>query len=125
MHTAVTSSPTDAWTAQQLREATPWGQKPRFLIRDNDRKYGKQFSAVARSSGGWTVTSNSVSPVAAITFPASTGGTGGTVTHFAVGTAASGTGKILFGSGCTVTPNIVVSSGVTPSLTTATAITLN
>ena len=81
--------------------------------------------AVARSSGGWTVTSNSVSPVSAITFPASTGGTGGTVTHFAVGTAASGTGKILFGSGCTVTPNIVVSSGVTPSLTTATAITLN
>ena len=29
-------SPTDEWTAQQLREATPWGEGPRFLIRDND-----------------------------------------------------------------------------------------
>ena len=47
----LTASPTDAWTAQQLREAIPWGQKPRFLIRDNDKKYGKLFSAVVRSSG--------------------------------------------------------------------------
>lgn len=77
--------------------------------------------AVARTSGGWTVTANSVSPVATITFPASTGGTGGTVTHFSVGTDTSGAGKILYSG--TVTPNIVVSSGVTPSLTTATAIT--
>ena len=81
--------------------------------------------AVARTSGGWTVTNNSVSPVAAITFGAMTAGVGGTVTHFGIGTAASGTGKLLFGSGCTVTPNIVVNNGVTPSLTTATAVTLN
>ena len=79
--------------------------------------------AVARTTGGWTVTNNSVSPVAAITFAASTGGTGGTVTHAVVGTAASSTGKILYMG--TVTPNIVVSSGVTPSLTTATAFTEN
>lgn len=25
--------------------------RPKYLIRDNDKKYGKQFSAVARSSG--------------------------------------------------------------------------
>lgn len=81
--------------------------------------------AVARTTGGWTVTNNSVSPVAAITFGAMTAGAGGTVTHFGVGTASSGTGKLLFGSGCTVTPNIAVSNGVTPSLTTATAITMN
>lgn len=78
--------------------------------------------AVARTSGGWTVTANSVSPVAAINFPISSGGTGGTVTYFAVGTVTTGgAGKILYSG--TVTPNIVVSSGVTPSLTTATAIT--
>lgn len=77
--------------------------------------------AVARTTGGWTVTGNSVSPVANITFPASTGGTGGTVTHFAVGTASSGTGKILYAG--TVSPSISVSSGVTPILTTASAIT--
>jgi transposase InsO family protein len=51
MHTAVTRHPTDAWVAQQLREATPWDNKPRFLIRDNDKKYGKLFSAVASSTG--------------------------------------------------------------------------
>lgn len=76
--------------------------------------------AVARTSGGWTVTANSVSPVASIDFPAATGGTN-TITHFGVGTASSGAG-VLWYSG-TVTPNISVSSGVTPRLTTSTAIT--
>ena len=44
--------------------------------------------AVARTSGGWTVTSNSVSPVANIVFPAS-GSTTPTATHFSTGVAAS------------------------------------
>ena len=78
--------------------------------------------AVARTSGGHTVTNNSVSPVAAITFPAGTGGSG-TASYFAVGTASSSTGKILFSG--TVTPNIVTGNGITPSLTTASAITLD
>jgi putative transposase len=51
VHTAVTASPTDSWTAQQLREATPWGEAPKYLIHDRDNKYGQQFSAVAASSG--------------------------------------------------------------------------
>lgn len=76
--------------------------------------------AVARSGSGFTVTNNSVSPAAAVTFPACTGGTE-TVTHFAIGTASSGTGKILYSG--TVSPNISVSSGVTPQLTTSSAIT--
>jgi hypothetical protein len=76
--------------------------------------------AVARTSGGWTVTANSVSPAANIDFPAATGGTN-TITHFGVGTAASSTGKLLYKG--TVTPNISVSNGVTPRLTTASAIT--
>lgn len=76
--------------------------------------------AVARSGSGWTVTNNSVSPAAEISFPACTGGTA-TITHFAVGTASSSTGKLLYSG--TVTPNISVSSGVTPKLTTSTAIT--
>lgn len=78
--------------------------------------------AVARTSGGHTVTNNSVSPAANIDFPAGTGGSG-TATHFAVGSAASGTGKILFSG--TVTPNIVTGSGVTPRLTTSSTITLD
>jgi transposase InsO family protein len=51
VHAAVSRNPTDAWTAQQLREATPWGTGPRYLIRDRDKKYGRLFSAVARSTG--------------------------------------------------------------------------
>jgi transposase InsO family protein len=51
IHTGVTKYPTDEWTAQQLREATPWGNSPKYLIRDRDTKYAIQFSAVAVSSG--------------------------------------------------------------------------
>ncbi len=47
VHFAVTRSPTDEWVAQQLREATPFGQAPRFLIRDRDSKYGEAFTRVA------------------------------------------------------------------------------
>ncbi len=77
--------------------------------------------AVARTSGGWTVTANSVSPAAEIAFTISSGGSGGTVTHFGVGTASSGAGVLLYSG--TVSPNFVVASGVTPKLSTATAIT--
>lgn len=76
--------------------------------------------AVARTAGGWTVTGNSVSPAANIDFPACTGGTA-TITHFGIGTASSGTGKLLYSG--TVSPNISVSSGVTPRLTTASTVT--
>jgi len=75
---------------------------------------------VVRSDAGWTVTDNSVSPVERIEFGAATAG-GETITHFSVGTAATGTGKILYSG--SVAPTIAVSSGVTPILTTSTAIT--
>ncbi len=51
VYVGVTRSPTDAWVAQQLREATPFGQGPRFLICDNDDKYGSQFVQVAKGVG--------------------------------------------------------------------------
>lgn len=51
VHFRATRSPTDEWTAQQLREATPWGENPRFLIQDNDSKYGEKFTRVAVSTG--------------------------------------------------------------------------
>ena len=76
--------------------------------------------AVARSGAGWTVTGASVSPAAAITFGQCSSGSG-TATHFGIGTASSGAGKLLYSG--TVSPNIAVSAGVTPQLTTATAIT--
>jgi len=47
IHIGVTKYPTDEWTAQQLREATPWGKGPKYLIRDRDKKYATHFPAVA------------------------------------------------------------------------------
>lgn len=79
--------------------------------------------AVARTSGGWTTATASgtttAKPTAAITFPACTGGTN-TITHASVGVAASGASKILYSG--PVTPNIAVTTGVTPSLATTSAI---
>lgn len=77
--------------------------------------------AVTRSSGGWTVTGNSVSPAATITFGAMSGGTGGTATHAGVGTASSGTGKLLYKGA--LTPTISVTTGVTPQIGTSSTIT--
>jgi len=77
---------------------------------------------VARTTGGWTVTNNSVSPVASIDFPAATGGSE-TETHFSTGKTGGGAADILFSG--TVTPNIAVATGVTPKLTTASTITLD
>ncbi len=51
VHVAVTRSPNDEWVAQQLRGATPFAQAPKYLIRDNDAKYGSHFDGVARGSG--------------------------------------------------------------------------
>ena len=51
IHVGVTRSPTDSWVAQQLREATPYGERPRYLIRDNDSKFGPSFARVATTSG--------------------------------------------------------------------------
>jgi hypothetical protein len=79
--------------------------------------------AVPRTTGGWSAsTAGSTSPVSAITFPAGTGGSG-TATFFGIGSLVSGAG-VLYISG-TVTPSIVCGNGVTPSLTTATTITLD
>jgi putative transposase len=50
IHVGVTRSPTDAWTAQQLREATAFGVGPKYLIRDNDSKFGVTFARVAKTS---------------------------------------------------------------------------
>lgn len=86
----------------------------------NETSYtGYSRVAVARSSSGWTVTNNSVSPASIVTFGACTSGTA-TITHFGIGTASTSTGVLLYSG--TVTPNISVSSGVTPQLTTSSAI---
>lgn len=80
--------------------------------------YARQ--AVARSGSGWTVSGSSVSPAADIPFPESDGPSE-TATHFSVGTASSGAGKILYYG--TLTPNVDIAAGVTPVLSSASVIT--
>ena len=43
----MTAHPTDAWAAQQRREATPFGEGPKYLFRDNASKYGLAFARAA------------------------------------------------------------------------------
>ena len=50
VHFAVTHQPSAEWVTQQLREATPHGTGPKYLIRDNDKKYGALFDHVAEAS---------------------------------------------------------------------------
>ena len=51
MSVRVTSNPSAAWVAQQLRNATAFGIGPRFIIRDRDDKYGSDFDRAARGVG--------------------------------------------------------------------------
>ena len=77
---------------------------------------------VARTTAGFPVPVGGViSPAANIDFPASTGGTGGTVTFASIGIDTGTAGRILYVGA--VSPPIVVSNGVTPRLTPATTIT--
>ena len=43
MHFNVTAHPTEQWTAQQIVEAFPWNEAPRYLLRDRDSIYGARF----------------------------------------------------------------------------------
>lgn len=82
--------------------------------------YARQ--AVVRSAVGWTVSGSAptqAANAAAINFPAC-GVTGATVTHFGVGTAVSGVGKLLYSAA--LTASLVVSSGVTPSFAIGAAV---
>ena len=76
--------------------------------------------AVARTTGGFTVSGNAVSLVANVTFPAGTGGSG-TAAYWGVGASSSGAGKLLYKGA--ISPSIVCGSGVTPQLTAGTVVT--
>jgi hypothetical protein len=83
----------------------------------NEATYpGYVRQAVARTTGGWTVTGNSASPVAAITFPSGTG----SYPYAAIGYASSGTGEIIASGG--VSP--VIGGAVAFILSTLSVFTL-
>ena len=67
--------------------------------------------AVARSGSGWTVSSNTVTNAALVQFPQCTGSSE-TATHFAIGSASSGTGKIFYKGA--LSASLSISSGIQP-----------
>jgi hypothetical protein len=79
--------------------------------------YARQ--TVARTSGGWTVSGNSVSPVAVIEFPECTASPGGAITHASIGT---GVGNVMLYSGA-LSPNVTMAIGVIPRIKTTSTIT--
>lgn len=85
----------------------------------NEVTYTSYARVAVTRGAGFTVTGDSVSPAAAVTFPAGTGGSG-TATHFGIGTAASGAGVLLYSG--TLTPNVVCGSGVTPQILAASTV---
>jgi putative transposase len=50
-HWATTYNPTMPWVIQQLRNAMPFGEQPRFLHRDNDGIYGNGVPEFLESCG--------------------------------------------------------------------------
>jgi hypothetical protein len=81
--------------------------------------YARQ--AVDRTTGGFTVTGNSVSPVNNVDFPECTAVPGGALTHWAVSVASSGAAKVLYKG--TLSPSITMAVGVIPRLKNTTTIT--
>jgi transposase InsO family protein len=49
IHLAVTANPTAEWMTRQLLAAFPWDRAPRYLLRDRDACYGKEF----HDATGW------------------------------------------------------------------------
>jgi len=96
-----TADPTDAGN-QESSEAT-YTSYARVAVARNDTNWDVNEA----SSGVWIAEN-----MAAISFPTATGGSN-TITHFGIGTAASGAGNLLI-HGELTTPR-AVSSGITPS----------
>ena len=62
VHFNVTEHPTSEWTAQQIVEAFPCGEEPRFLHRDRDKIYGDAFKKKLKALGIEEVISAPKSP---------------------------------------------------------------
>src|SRR5713101_8041911 len=62
LHFNVTPHPTAEWTGQQLREAFPFDQLPRYPLRDRDAIFGNDFREQVRDMGIWEVPSAPRSP---------------------------------------------------------------
>lgn len=121
-HVLNNSNIADVGDATGLRGSTAAGSLYVALHTANPDETGSQTTseisytgyarvAVSRSGSAWTVASGAASNAAPITFGACTAGSG-TATHFSVGVASSGTGKILYKGA--LTSSLAISVGITP-----------
>jgi len=62
LHFNVTAHPTAEWTGQQLREAFPFDQPPRYMLRDRHTIFGEDFREQVRAMGICEVLSAPRSP---------------------------------------------------------------
>ena len=62
LHINVTANPTAAWTAQQMLEAFPWQDPPKYLLRDRDKIYSPIFCKRVAGMGFTEVVTASRSP---------------------------------------------------------------
>jgi transposase InsO family protein len=51
VHFNITAHPAALWTAQQLTEAFPFDEAPRYLLRDRDGSYGEAFRKRVQNMG--------------------------------------------------------------------------
>jgi putative transposase len=51
LHVNVTANPTAEWTGRQLLEAFPYDSSPKYLVRDNDKIYGEEFTDKVEALG--------------------------------------------------------------------------
>jgi hypothetical protein len=106
LHVALHTANPGEGGSQTTNECT-YGDYDRVPV---DRDAGSPF---------WSISGGIANPSAPIDFPEASSGSE-TATHFSIGTDPSGAGKILY-SGA-ITPNLSISTGAVPRLTTATAI---
>ena len=51
VHFAITEHPSQEWTAQQIRNAFPWHEAPKYLLHDRDAIYGTELAALIGALG--------------------------------------------------------------------------
>ena len=119
---AASSPSTALWVA--LHTADPTAAGNQASSETTYTSYARVATLRSTASGGWVVSGNSpatANPTAAISFATCTASSTTVVTNFSVGLSSSGNGTLLYSG--PVTQNITITTNVTPSLTTGTAVT--
>lgn len=122
----LTGSCTGLWVS--LHVADPGASGNQATSEATYAGYLRVLTDRSTAATGWSVTGNSpatANPLSSITYAQCTSSTTLIITNFGIGTSSttSAAGTLYFSG--PVTQNISINTGVTPSLTTGTAVTLD